>query len=176
MPWLKPGRRVGLYLSLPEEISTAPLLELARIRGCHVYVPRIVSRQRGLTAGRMVFTPLRPPWRRSRLGILEPQGAARWPLRSLDVLFVPLVGFDLHGHRIGMGAGYYDGALAYRRLRSVWRRPLLVGFALACQELPEIPHAAHDVPLDIIVTERGVHYVRRQRLLHAAADDSSNQD
>jgi 5-formyltetrahydrofolate cyclo-ligase len=76
---------------------------------------------------------------------------------SLDVVVLPLVGFDRRGNRLGMGAGYYDRALR-RRLDTTrhWRRPRLVGVAFACQELPAIPVSPWDVPLDLIVTEHGV--------------------
>jgi 5-formyltetrahydrofolate cyclo-ligase len=67
-----------------------------------------------------------------------------------------VLGFDRDGTRLGSGAGYYDRLLSFRRLREHWRRPLLVGLAFSCQEIPRIEPAAHDVPLDAIVTEKGV--------------------
>ena len=56
-----------------------------------------------------------------------------------------------------MGGGYYDRALS-RRLdgRHAWRRPRIVGVAFACQETQVFEPAPWDVPLDLIVTERGV--------------------
>jgi len=65
---------------------------------------------------------------------------------------MPLLGFDKRGTRLGYGGGYYD-----RTLGTLSKRPRLVGIAFAIQELPEIPREAHDVPLDMIVTEDGVH-------------------
>ena len=75
----------------------------------------------------------------------------------LDVVLVPVVGYDRRGNRLGMGAGFYDRALR-RRLdaRRAWRRPRLVGVAFACQELPGIAASPWDVPLDLIVTEQGI--------------------
>jgi 5-formyltetrahydrofolate cyclo-ligase len=56
-----------------------------------------------------------------------------------------------------MGAGYYDRALRRRLDRQrAWRRPLLVGVGFACQQLPAIPASPWDVPLDLVVTERGI--------------------
>jgi 5-formyltetrahydrofolate cyclo-ligase len=56
-----------------------------------------------------------------------------------------------------MGAGYYDRTLR-RRLATdrAWRRPRLVGVAFSIQELPRIETSPWDVPLDVVVTERGV--------------------
>lgn len=146
--WFREARRVAVYLSTGSELSTAPVVRALLARGIHVYAPR-------LAAGRMEFTRLRfgTPLRANPHRILEP--AAREARRSaarMDLVLVPLAAFDARGHRLGMGAGYYDRALAFRR---PGRRPLLLGYAYAAQELPAIPQDAHDVKLDAVVTERG---------------------
>ena len=41
--WLRPGKRIGVYASMPQELGTAPLIELALARGCEIYLPRITS-------------------------------------------------------------------------------------------------------------------------------------
>jgi 5-formyltetrahydrofolate cyclo-ligase len=69
---------------------------------------------------------------------------------------LPLVGFDAHGMRLGMGAGFYDRAFAYRRWRRAWRGPRLIGVAYAFQQVPRILAAQHDVHLDAVVTDKGV--------------------
>ena len=150
------GARVALYLPMAGEVDVRPCLERALRRGATVFVPRIASRRRG----RMSFVRWTPDiaQRRNRFGILEPEGTIRpTPARQLDVVVVPVVGFDRHGNRLGMGAGYYDRALR-RRLDPArrWRRPRLIGVAFACQELAAIPASPWDVPLDLIVTERGL--------------------
>ena len=94
--------------------------------------------------------------RANRLGIIEPQTSRTVGARWLDLVLVPLVGFDAHGMRLGMGAGFYDRAFAYRRWRRAWRGPKLVGVGYAFQQLPEIVAAAHDVRLDAVVTEKEV--------------------
>ncbi len=76
---------------------------------------------------------------------------ARW----LDLVFLPLVGFDARGMRLGMGGGYYDRAFAFRRVRRVWKKPLLIGFAYDLQRVPHLESAPHDVLLDAVVTEKG---------------------
>ncbi len=94
--------------------------------------------------------------RANRLGILEPQAQAWVGARWLHLVFVPLLGFDASGMRLGMGAGYYDRAFAWRFTRKVWRGPLMVGLAYAFQQVPHITAAPHDVRLDAIVTDEGV--------------------
>jgi 5-formyltetrahydrofolate cyclo-ligase len=150
------GAHVALYLPMRGEVDVRPCLEAARRLGWHVYVPRIVSRRRR----QMLFAP----WnagaarRTNAFGILEPDSAAGTrPVIGLDAVVLPLVGFDSDGNRLGMGAGFYDRALRRRLDRSAaWRRPRLIGVAYACQQLPAIPASPWDVPLDVVVTERGV--------------------
>ncbi len=147
-----PGQRIALYAALPEELDVAPLARLARRQGALLYLPRIVDRR----LRRMRFVAAGGPMRPNRLGILEPGAGPSIPARSLDLVFVPLVGFDAAGMRLGMGAGYYDRAFAFLRLRSTWRRPKLIGVAFAVQQVAAIAGAAHDVHLDGVVTEEGL--------------------
>lgn len=156
---LRRGARIGLYLPSPEEIDTIPLLALARARGCRIHLPRIVSTR----DARMRFVSFDPgaalragPW-----GMVEPAGGVPVGARALDVVFLPLVGFDDAGHRIGMGKGFYDRHFAHRRLPSRLRRPLLVGVAYQVQRVPLLPHAPHDVALDGIVTESSLRWFGR---------------
>lgn len=147
--WLQPGRRIGLYLATPEEIDTAALLQLARERGCEVALPRVLSQRHD----RMAFFDLAGPTIRGAFGIQEPRGGRRRTARELDVVFMPLVGFDCSGNRIGMGRGFYDRHFAHRLQPRSWRRPLLVGLAYEVQQVASLPRAPHDVPVDAIVTE-----------------------
>jgi len=150
---LRAGDRVALYCALRDELDSAPLFALARRRGWHVYVPRIERARHGR---KMRFVAAGGRERVNRLGIREPEAARSIGARWLDLVLVPLVGFDARGMRLGMGAGFYDRAFAYRRWRHAWRGPRLVGVAYAFQQVPQILAAAHDVHLDAVVTEKGV--------------------
>jgi 5-formyltetrahydrofolate cyclo-ligase len=123
--WLKPGQHIGLYLSMPEELDTAPLLALALQRGCTIALPRVVAKRQG----RMRFYDLSGGVRRGAFGILEPAGAKLRPSRSLDLVFVPLVGFDPQGNRMGMGRGFYD--IGAGRCWSAW--PMRPSACLPCR-------------------------------------------
>lgn len=145
------ARHVALYLSCGSEMPTTPLIEQAWVQRKRVYVP-CIERE-----GRMRFVELcrGAPMRRNRYGILEPAGhTVRRPLRSIDLLLAPLLGFDAHGFRLGAGGGFYDRALA-RRLPA---RPLCLGWALAIQEIPLVPRDPWDQRLDGIVTDRGLRW------------------
>jgi 5-formyltetrahydrofolate cyclo-ligase len=146
---LRPGRRIALYLAMPEELDTAPLLRLARRRGCVIALPRVTSKRHA----RMRFFVSDGTMRRGAYGLREPGGRQRLRALELDVVFMPLVGFDAAGHRMGMGKGFYDRCFANRIALRTWRRPLLVGIAYAAQQVSSLPHGRHDVPMDMIVTE-----------------------
>ena len=63
---------------------------------------------------------------------------------------MPGVAFDVRGTRLGFGGGYYDRLLALPMARAA----LTVGLAYAFQVLPQLPAAAWDRPVDVLVTER----------------------
>ncbi len=149
---LKSHWRIALYAALPWELDAASLIALAESRGCRIFLPRIDARR----AGRgMRFVAMHGAWQHNRLGIAEPQGSETLGARWLDVVFMPLVGFDRSGVRLGTGGGFYDRAFAFRQLRRVWHAPLLVGLAYSFQEVASIGAAPHDVLMDAVVTEEG---------------------
>ena len=84
-------------------------------------------------------------------GIPEP--LSHWPRAVPQMLLVPLLAFDAHGHRLGMGGGFYDRTLAAIPARTV-------GIAYAGQETASIPHEAHDRTLDMVLTEQGIRRFR----------------
>jgi len=153
--WLRGARPIGLYVSVGLEVATEALRSLARRRRCPVYVPRISDYRRRtmqFVRDHDSLTLL------NRHGIPEPASSEVLPARGLSVVFVPLLGFDSRGTRLGSGAGYYDRLFAFRRYRHSWHRPLLVGLAFGCQRVERIEAGPHDVPLDAVVTEDGVEY------------------
>ena len=150
--WLRPGKRIGVYASMPQELGTAQLINLALARGCEVYLPRITS----LRARTMRFVKFNAVGRRHALGMHEPHGHEHLGARFLDTIFVPAVALDRRGARLGHGIGFYDRTLAFRRLRSHWRGPRLVALGYSFQVVPQVPVTATDVFMDTIVTDRGI--------------------
>ncbi len=146
------ARRIALYLPRDGELDPGPLGQLLLQRQCQLFLP-VIDPLRG--GGRLLrfarWQPGHSTLQPNRFRIPEPMGR-RTPAWSLDLVLLPLVAFDRHGNRLGMGGGFYDRSFADRKQRP--RRPLLVGLAHACQELPDLPAAPHDVPLDAIVTDQ----------------------
>ena len=90
----------------------------------------------------------------NRYGIPEPTYSRRdsLPAALLDLICVPLLGFDRRGSRLGAGGGFYDRTFAFKHL-DPHGKPHMVGVAYARQELDELDAAAWDVPLSWVVTE-----------------------
>ena len=147
---LHAGQRIALYSPLAEELDTSPLMQLAAARGCELYLPRIAPH-----ANTMRFIAMSGTTSLNRFGIAEPRGSRSIGARWLDLVFLPLLGFDRRGMRLGMGGGYYDRAFAFRHQRNAWRGPRLIGIGFAFQQVPQITPVPHDVRLDAVVTDGG---------------------
>ncbi len=156
----KSGARIALYLPFDGEMNPAALLAAARRRRIRVFVPVVES----LRHRRLRFYPLAGKTRAGAFGIAVPHGAARRSAvgpRWFDLIVVPLVGFDGDGRRLGMGGGFYDRALDFRRNRRHWFGPRLVGLAFQCQHARSVFAQAHDVRLDAVASESGIRHFRR---------------
>jgi 5-formyltetrahydrofolate cyclo-ligase len=149
----KTGARVAIYLPFDRETNTAALLVAARRRRVRIFVP-VVS---DLRHRRLRFYPLTGRTRRGVFGISVPHrnGRAVEP-RWFDLIVVPLVGVDPEGRRLGMGGGFYDRALSFRRDRQRWMGPRLVGLAFECQRAHTVFADSWDVRLDSLATESGL--------------------
>jgi 5-formyltetrahydrofolate cyclo-ligase len=105
--------------------------------------------------GCLRFAPWRPgdPLVTNRYGIPEPDIAAELLItpENMSVVVLPLVAFDVHGQRLGMGAGWYDRSFAFRGEREA--PPFLVGAAFAAQQSETLAVEPWDVPLDAVCTE-----------------------
>jgi len=167
-PLFRRARHIALYLPNDGEIDPALLRRAAQRRGKRVYLPLLAHWPRT----HMVFQRLEPgeALRRNRFRIPEPrpQPARQRRPWALDLLLLPLVGFDAGGGRLGMGGGFYDRALAYRLRHKNWQKPVLLGLAHACQQVDRLPLESWDVPLHATVTDRGWHAGCRQEELQEA--------
>jgi 5-formyltetrahydrofolate cyclo-ligase len=153
--FFRAGRRVALYLPFDGELNTAALVAAARRRGVQVFVPVIRDRRHR----RLRFYPLIGAIAPGEFGISVPRlRLAPISPQWLDLIVIPLVGVDSDGRRLGMGGGYYDRALAFRRRRRYWKGPHLVGLAFDNQRIKVKFADAWDLRLDSLATESGMEY------------------
>ena len=158
--WYQQAATVAFYQPVDNEVDPSLLISHAQQCAKRVLLPVIDLQQKTLG-----FAPYQPavPLRTGPFGIVEPDvhpgGSDCVPLREIDILFLPLVGFDLQGHRIGFGGGYYDRTLTAMTARTpdnIPGRPLLVGLAYGLQKQSALPWAPHDVSMHFVVTEDGI--------------------
>jgi 5-formyltetrahydrofolate cyclo-ligase len=145
---LSTARNIALFLSVDGELNTRPLIARLWHLKKAVYLPVLHP----FSPGNLLFlryspdTPLLP----NKLRIPEPPLDIRQliTLDQLDLMLVPLVAFDQHGQRLGMGGGFYD-----RTLQN-WRQHgfLPAGLAHDCQQVDSLPVAEWDVPLPAVMT------------------------
>ena len=97
----------------------------------------------------------------NRYGIPEPNcHANEWiEPHQLDLVLMPLVGFDSEGNRLGMGGGYYDRSFAFLTQPGSIQKPHLLGIAHELQRVDTLPHEAWDVPMNAVVTEQGLQII-----------------
>ncbi len=165
LPEVQRARRVALYLPNDGEIDPTPLIRWLRRRGARIYLPVLQP----LAHHRLWFVHHHPetPMIRNRFGIREPDTrhgahrARRLSAWALDLVLMPLVGFDPDGQRMGMGGGFYDRSFAFARQRGPC--PTLIGLGHHCQQVAALPIAPWDVSLDAIVSDRQVIRPMRNR-------------
>ncbi len=78
--------------------------------------------------------------------IYEPTGTFYKEYAQIDLCFIPGVAFDHKGVRLGRGKGYYDRLLKHIPAPKA-------GLGYACQYVPDLPSAPHDVRMDYLLTE-----------------------
>ncbi len=148
------ARHIALYLPADGEIDPRPLMRAAQRRGKATYLPVLSAWPRT----KMVFQRVRPNerLRPNRFRIAEPTANRNRQRKvwALDVVMLPLVGFDVEGGRLGMGGGFYDRSLAYLQRRKNWHKPTLLGLAHECQKVDRLALASWDVKLHGTVTDK----------------------
>ncbi|MBF0322406.1 MAG: 5-formyltetrahydrofolate cyclo-ligase, partial [Magnetococcales bacterium] len=133
------------------EVDTSYLLASALRWGKRVFLP-VTNRQK--KSMQFVRYQEETPLHGGAFGIPEPVPDAHDPAidtpGGLDLLFLPLVGFDRRGARLGYGGGFFD------RFLEAHPRPPLIGLAYGFQEVATLPQDPLDVRLDGVVTEREI--------------------
>ena len=153
-PLFRRAKHIALYLPNDGEIDPRLLLREAQRRGKATYLPVLSP----WPQTKMAFQRIHPgeKMQPNRFRIPEPRKnvARQRKAWTLDLVLLPLVGFDDAGGRLGMGGGFYDRSLAYLARRKQWRKPTLLGLAHECQKVERLAQASWDVPLQGTVSDR----------------------
>ena len=140
------GRRVAFCWPIRNEYDARHLARTLRKHGSLTALPVVVAPKTPL-----IFREWHP-------GVELAKGALDipYPVGSREVVpeavLLPMNGWDPKGYRLGYGAGFFD-----RTLASLAKRPVVIGVSYELARLDTIHPQPWDVPVDYVVTERGVY-------------------
>ena len=142
---------IAAFWPFDGEPNLLPVLEAANQNETQILLPVIRHNSSGPS---LIFRPWSPgtEMEKNRYGIPEPGGNAEILLSDIDLLLMPLVGWDEAGNRLGMGAGYYDRAL---QPFGNSQKPIRVGVAYQLQKAQGIPIEPWDISLHMLLSETG---------------------
>lgn len=150
------AQRMAFYWPHDAEINCIPLITAALGQHKQCFLPVLVldTKQQLAFASYTLDTPMIE----NRYGILEPELNFSYlcEVADLELIFVPLVGFDRQGQRLGMGGGYYDATFA-SNLRPRSKKPQIIGLAYSCQLVEQLPTEHWDWSLNAVITEDRVY-------------------
>ena len=145
------SQHIALYLASDGEIDPRFIAQVIWEQDKFCYLPVLDQNDHN----KMYFQLYRPNTRLvdNRYGIAEPELDREKTVKAeaLDLVLMPLTGFDEKGNRLGMGGGYYDRTFAFLERSS---KPILIGLAHECQKVSSIPVADWDVPMKGVATEK----------------------
>ena len=146
----KSCKTIMAYVDMPKEVKTDIIINTLLNMGKDVAVPVCVPASYELIASKILSLD---ELKSGHYGILEPKKEYLRPMApdTFDVILVPGSAFDVYGNRIGHGKGYYD-----RFLSKVPQETLKIGLAFDYQILPRLPVEHYDIPVNCIITERGI--------------------
>ena len=150
MPQFKKSKNILTYVSFNNEVDTINTIkDLLIKKEKNVLVPYVDKNKLIQISKINSFDELEP----KTFGILEPKDGKirKFDAKKVDLVLVPGIAFDKNGHRIGYGYGYYD-----RFLGKLNKNITKIGLCNEFQLVEKIPEEKHDVPMDVIITEKRV--------------------
>lgn len=144
------AKHLALYFAMHGEVDLTMIWKTAPLHGKFCYFP-IVNENLTLS-----FLPATPSsaFKTNRFGILEPDVSIEEAIdpEQLDLIIMPMVGFDARCIRLGMGSGCYDRTLANKK------NGTLLGVAYQFQHIDYITPQSWDVPLNAVITEKNIYW------------------
>jgi 5-formyltetrahydrofolate cyclo-ligase len=149
-PEYRRAETMMIYLSLPHEADTTAIVLQAWQDGKRVVAPQVSweSRQMIPIEIRDLDTEVAA---NNQLGVREPISGQVIPVRQIDLVIVPGLGFDPFGNRLGRGRGFYDRFLGRAEFAGT-----ACGFALEEQLVDSIPAGPLDQKVHMLVTDAQV--------------------
>ena len=148
------NHHIACYLPRENEFDILPIIEEIWRASKKCYLP-VLSSEKEKTLQFIEYQKnddLYP----NQYGILEPVFSVDKIQNSkdLDVVLVPLLAFDLQGHRLGSGGGYYDRTFSFLMTTENLQKPYLLGVGFDTQKVGQLEADSWDVSLEGILTEK----------------------
>ena len=134
------ARTVLLYHSLPDEVNTRQLIE--ETTGKNILLPRVTDSEN--MELRLYTGP--GSMKEGAFHIQEPTGKVFTDYKDIDLAVIPGMAFDMHGHRLGRGKGYYDRFLA--QIPDTYK----IGVCFSFQLVGHVPTEPTDIAMDEIIS------------------------
>jgi A/G-specific adenine glycosylase len=154
---------VGSYWPHAGEYDPLALMQWLNKQGATLALPKVLASSEPLE-----FVAWWPgvPMKNDAYGIPVPDNSQAV---IVDVVLIPMLGFDAGGFRLGYGSGYFD-----RTLGSLDPRPLTIGIAFEVLRVPTIFPQLHDIAMDYVVTEQAIYYRQQDKLVTLSAEECTN--
>ena len=146
-PEFQRAQTVMVFLPLAYEVDARPVALRAWQAGKTVAVPLVSWKQKHMIP--VEIKSLDEPMNVDRYGVQTPKTGIPQPIDSIDLVVVPGLGFDTTGQRIGRGGGFYDRFLRHPQFRGT-----ICGLGFDQQVVDAVPVAAHDMDLQMLVTDQ----------------------
>src|SRR5947207_9767450 len=140
------GKRVAFCWPIKNEYDARHLAKTLRERGALTALPVVVAPKTPL-----IFREWHPGITLARGALDIPYPVDSPPVQP-DAVLLPMNGWDAQGYRLGYGAGFFD-----RTLAALAKRPVVIGVSYEAARLDTIYPQPWDIPMDYVVTERGVY-------------------
>ena len=141
------SKSIGAYYPIGSEVKTFDIIKHSIDNKKEVGLPRVID------CTKIEFFKIiedsfeKIKFTKGKYGIFE-NSMSSTSIDQMDLLIIPGIAFDLQGNRIGYGKGYYDRLLSSRKVKYI------IGLAYEEQVINEIPNNDHDIPVNIIITEK----------------------
>ena len=145
LPIYKQSKKIAIYYSTKDEVDTINLIKYSLKENKEVYLPKVTGKKemsfyRITSLDKKNFT-------KSKFGILEPIEENKTD--SIELTIVPGICFDKEKNRLGYGGGFYD---TYLQKNKTYK----IGLCYHNNLIDKLPKEEHDIPMDMIITEKEV--------------------
>ena len=138
---------IGAYYPTGSEVKTFDIIKHSIDNKKEIGLPRVIDSTKIKFFKIIEDSFEKIKFTKGKYGIFE-NSLSTISIDQMDLLIIPGIAFDSQGNRIGYGKGYYDRFLSSRKAKYI------IGLAYEAQIINEIPNNDHDIPVNIIITEK----------------------